>query len=264
MGLVEGKRPRRGTGYGPWRMSRPLPPPLPPESRTVGQVIAESLRLYGQRFWPSLALGLPVAAIDQASAGRSLTTQTLILWAGTPLLTASFVAAVLIASPGRRPLRALLAAWLVGILVFAPVPALVRFFVFPALAWLALFGLAVPVLLIERVGARAALIRARRLGLADYVHALGSLCALGIVYFVTRVMLLLLLHGQADTTTRVAAFVADLVVSLVLFLGSALLYFDQAARVVHSGSRSRRKPDADVHPALDAHGPGRADAEVEP
>jgi hypothetical protein len=244
-------------------MSKPLPPPLPPESRTVGQVIAESIRLYGQRFWPSLALGLSVAAIDQVSAGRSLTTQTLILWAGTPLLTASFIGAVLIATPGRRRWSTLVRALLVGMLVFAPVPALVRFFVFPALAWLALFGLAVPVVLIERVGARAALIRARQLGVADFVHALGSLCALGILYFVTRVMLLLLLHGQADTTTRVAAFVADLVISPLVFLGSALLYFDQAARVVHSVPRSRRKPDADVHPAVDAHRSGRADAEVE-
>jgi hypothetical protein len=244
-------------------VSKPLPPPLPPETRTVGQVIAESIRLYGHRFWPSLALGLPVAVIDQVSAGRSLTTQTLILWVGAPLLTAAFIGAVLLVAPGRRPLRALTEAFLVGLLVFAPVPALFRFFVLPALAWLALFGLAVPVVLIEGIGLRPALIRARQLGRADYVHALGSLCALGIVYFITRVMLLLLLHGQADTATRIAAFAADLVVSPLVFLGSALLYFDQAARVVHSTPRSRRS-NADLHPALDADGAGRPDAEVEP
>jgi len=171
---------------------------------------------------------------------------------------------VLLVAPGRRPPRALVTSLLIGLVVFAPVPALVRFFVFPALAWLALFGLAVPVVLIEGIGARAALIRARHLALADYVHALGSLCALGIIYFITRVMLLLLLHGQADTATRVAAFVADLVISPLVFLGAALLYYDQAARVVHSVPRSRRKPDADLHPALDADGAGRPDAEVEP
>jgi hypothetical protein len=211
-------------------VSKPLPPPLPPETRTVGQVIAESIRLYGHRFWPSLALGLSVAAIDQASAGRSLQTQTLLLWAGMPLLTASYVGAVLLAAPGPRPPGRLVTAFLIGLVVFAPVPALFRFFLFPALAWLALFGLAVPIVLIEGIGVRSALIRARQLALADYVHALGSLCALGIVYFITRVMLLLLLHGQADAATRVAAFVADLVISPLLFLGSALLYFDQAAR----------------------------------
>jgi hypothetical protein len=247
-------------------VSKPLPPPLPPETRTVGQLIGESIRLYGHRFWPSLALGLSMAAIDQVSAGRSLTTQTLILWAGTPLLTASYIGAVLLVAPGRRPPRALVTALLIGLVVFAPVPALVRFFIFPALAWLALFGLAVPVVLIEGIGARSALIRARQLALADYVHALGSLCALGIIYFITRVMLVLLLRGQADTATRVSAFVADLVISPLIFLGSALLYYDQAARVVHSSSRSSRirRTNADLHPALDADGAGRPDAEVEP
>ena len=42
------------------RPKEPLPPPLPPETRPVGQLIAESMRLYGRRFWPSLALGLPI------------------------------------------------------------------------------------------------------------------------------------------------------------------------------------------------------------
>ena len=38
------------------RVSRDqLPPPLPPETRTVGQLVAESVRLYGDNFWPSLA-----------------------------------------------------------------------------------------------------------------------------------------------------------------------------------------------------------------
>jgi hypothetical protein len=135
--------------------------------------------------------------------------------------------------------------------------------VLPALAWLALFGVAVPAAAYERLGFRESLIRGRRLGAADYVHELGSLCAVSIVYFVTRVMLLLLLRGQADTTERVASFLSDLVLSPLLFLGAALLYFDQAARVVDSVSRKKRRPDAGLHPAVDAHGSGRPDAEVE-
>src|SRR6266699_3679948 len=122
-------------------VSKPLPPPLPPETRTVGQVIAESIRLYGHRFWPSLALGLPVGVIDQVSAKHSLTAQTLILWAGAPLLTAAYIGAVVLVAPGRRPPRAFVKSFLIGLVVFAPVPALLRFFVLPALAWLALFGL---------------------------------------------------------------------------------------------------------------------------
>src|SRR5436309_531418 len=45
-----------------------LPPPLPPETRTVGQLVAEAIRLYGARFWPSLALGIGPALLGIAAA----------------------------------------------------------------------------------------------------------------------------------------------------------------------------------------------------
>ena len=73
-----------------------------------------------------------------------------------------------------------------------------------------------------------------RLARADYVHALGSLATLVIVFVLTRLVLLLLLHGQANATARIAAFLADLVISPVILVGAALLYFDQAARVRYS------------------------------
>ena len=47
-------------------------------------------------------------------------------------------------------------------------------------------------------------------------------------------MLVLLLHGQANATARIAAFLADLVISPLILVGAALLYFDQAARVRYS------------------------------
>jgi len=244
-------------------VTKPLPPPLPPAERTAGQVVAEAIRLYGSRFWACLVLGLPIAVITQVSAGFSLTVQTLILWAAAPFLTAAYVRAIVIAAPAPLPRRWLIRAFAVGLLVFLPVPALVRLYVLPAIAWLALFGLAVPATAHERLGFRDALARGRRLAAADFVHALGSLCALAIVYFITRIMLLLLLHGQADAAIRTAAFLADLVLSPLVFLGAALLYVDQAARVVDSGTRPRRR-DADLHPALDAHRSGRPDAEIEP
>ena len=247
-------------------MPRPLPPPLPPAQRTSGQVVAESIRLYGSRFWPALALGLPIAVSSQVSAGGSVTVQAIVLWATTPLVTAAYLGAIVLAAPAPLPPGALRRGLIVGILVFLPVPALILLYVLPALAWLALFGLSVPAAVHEGLGFRRALTRGRRLAAADFVHALGSLCAAAIVYFVTRTMLLLLLQGQADTTIRTAAFLADLVVSPLLFLAAALLYFDQAARVVDSGSRrtTRRRRDADLHSVVDAHGAGRPDPEVEP
>lgn len=246
--------------------TKELPPPLPPAERTVGQLVAESMRLYGRRFWPSLVLGLPIAAVTLISVHHTLTAQMLVLWFATPFLTAAYVLAVRLASPEPFERAALLRAFAVGIVVFLPVPLLVRVYVLPALAWLAFFGLAVPAAAHEGLGFRDSLVRGRRLASADYVHALGSLCALAIVYFITRLMLLLLLHGQADAAVYAAAFVADLVVSPLLFLGPALLYFDQRARVVDSVPRETRKRrrDAGLHPAVDAHGSGRPDAEVEP
>jgi hypothetical protein len=243
-------------------MPKELPPPLPPAERTVGQLVAESMRLYGRRFWPSLALGVPIALLDELSWGRSTDAQTLLLWAWTPLLVASMIGAVAIAGDIRRDRLPL--AFAVGVLVFAPVPLLLRLYLLPALAWLALFGLAVPAVLYEGASFRDALIRGRRLASADYVHAFGSLCALAIVTGLSQGMLFLLLHGQADAELRVAGFLAALVVSPLIFLGTALLYFDQAARVVDSKPREkRRSPDAGLHPAVDAHRAGRADAEVE-
>ena len=244
-------------------MPKELPPPLPPKERTVGQVVAESIRLYGHRFWPALVLGLPIAAITQVSAGQSLTAQMLVLWAATPFLTAAYVRAIVLASPEPLERDALVRAFAVGVLVFLPVPVLVRLYVLPALAWLALFGLAVPAAAHERLGFRDALARGRRLAAADYVHALGSLCALAIVYFVTRAMLGVLLHGQADAEVRTAAFIADLVISPLVFIGPALALLRPSRPRRDSGLREKRRPDAGLHPAVDAHRSGRPDAEVE-
>ena len=99
--------------------------------------------------------------------------------------------------------------------------------------------------------------RGRQLGLADYAHALGSLCALVVVVGVAANVLGGLLRSQSDTGLRIAVFLSDLVLSPLLYLGSALLYVDQAARLIS-------RQDAGLHPALDADPAGRSDAQVEP
>jgi hypothetical protein len=245
-----------------------LPPPLPPEDRTVGQLVAETIRLYGRRFWRALPLGLSLAVTGQVIAGRSIWAQVVLLWAAAPLLTASYVGASAIALDARPSRRSVVTALVVGTLVFLPAPVLMTLFLLPAVAWLALFGLAVPVAVVEGAGIRESLARARRLGAADYVHALGSLATLAIVFVLTALVLGFLLQGQGEQTARVAAFLAALVLGPMLFLGASLLYDDQAARLIRSTSlrrpRRKRRRNADLHHADDAHGAGRADAEVEP
>jgi hypothetical protein len=239
------------------------PEALPPEVRPVGQVIAESLRRYGDSFWRVLPLGLPIAVTNQVSAGRSFWMQVAILAAATPLLTAAYVGACFIVTGARPTKRVVARAFGAGVLVILPVPVLILVYVLPGLAWLAFVGLVVPVVLVERTSLRAGFARAVKLARADYVHALGSLAAATIVFGVTKIMLILLLRGTADAAERIALFLADLVLSPVLFLVPALLYFDQAARAVESAPRSRRRRHGDIHPALESDVTGRADAEVE-
>jgi hypothetical protein len=69
------------------------------------------------------------------------------------------------------------------------------------------------------------------LGRADPVHAVAGLATLSLVFGLSRYALLVLIHTQGNQTQDVAAVLADLVLSPLLYVGSALLYLDQAARV---------------------------------
>jgi hypothetical protein len=224
------------------------PPALPPETRTIGQLVAETVRLYGRRFFPALVLGVPLALLNQAylaridpaeaadQAGRAITTD---LWflvalyaAAAPVLSLAYAAAVVLAGESvRPPLGVWATAVVAGTIVFLPAAFLLPTIFFLGVAWLAFVGLVVPVCLIERVGILPGLRRALALGRVDYVHAFGALATFALVYWLTRTALVLLLREQADNTIRTAAFLGDLVLSPLLFLGPALLYADQAARL---------------------------------
>jgi hypothetical protein len=151
-----------------------------------------------------------------------------------------------------------------AVLIYLPFPALRAVFILPGIAWFALVGLAVPVAMVEGLGFRDALVRGRRLAVADYAHALGSLAALVVVVGVAATTLSALLHSQGDNGQRIAVVISDLVLSPMLFIGAALLYLDQSARVGSDASDRRRRRDAHFHPPVDADAAGRHDAQVEP
>jgi hypothetical protein len=236
-----------------------LPSPLPPAERTVGQLVAETIRAYGGNFWRVLPLGIPIAASSQISLGYDANVQTVVLFAFTPLIALAYVYACHLILNTRPTV----VAYLTAVLIFAPVPLLVRAAVLPAVAWLALFGLAPAAAMVERLGFRAALGRGRQLGTADYVHALGSLAALVIVVAFSELTLIALLRSQGDNGQRIAHALADIVLSPLLYLGGALLYTDQAARVGSGRPHRRSRRDADLHPPLDADPTGRPDPQVE-
>jgi hypothetical protein len=190
------------------------------------------VRFYGENFVRCLVLGVPPAFLAVVTANVSKTLELLL--APTvygALLSASLVAACVILLGRRPPARRLVAAGVVGWSVFAPVPFLVVAFVLPALAWLAAVGLVVPVLVAEDLPVRAGFRRAWQLARADYVHALGSLATLAIVVGLTQIMLVFILRGAGGAAIDVAVVLANIVVSPILFIGTALLYGDQAARV---------------------------------
>jgi len=232
----------------------------------VGQLVAESLRLYGARFWPSLALGIGPALLGIAAAELGDPARiVVVLAAGPVLLSASYARAVALVrpvAPGH-----VVVALAVGVLAFLPL-CVSRLWIFPgiyllALGWLALFVLSVPAALVERRGFADALRRGIQLARVDYVHALGSLATLVITTFLTGLVLFFALREASDQAIRVAGLLAILVLSPVFMLGASVLYLDQSARV-ESGTRTRRKRNADLHPSVEPDVAGRPDPEVEP
>jgi hypothetical protein len=245
------------------RVNEPLPPPLPHATRPIGQLIAESMRLYGRRFWPSLALGLgPAVTAVGAKVIPGWWDLVFVLTVGAVLMTASCIGGVLLAANEPPVRRRIAVAAVVGWALFVPAIFLWSVLILPAVVWFGLFGLAVPAALLEGRGPLASVRRGFQLAWADPIHAVGSLAALVIVSFLTATMLFVLLRGGSQIALSSAAFVSLVVISPLLFLGAGLLYFDQAARLA-SGTRTRRR-DADLHHAHEPDRPGRPDPEGEP
>jgi hypothetical protein len=209
-------------------MAEPRPAALPPAQRTVGQLVAETIRLYGDHFWLGVGMGLPFLLIDVVSLNRSVLVQTVVAWVLGPLVCAAYVRACMLVTGAPWSWRALA----IALVVYLPFPVLLRIYVLPGIVWFGLIGLSVPAYLDGKAdGIAAALRRGIDLGRADLVHAIGGLATLCIVYGVSRGALLVLLHTQGDQAQKIAISVSDIVLSPILCLGGALLYFDQQARL---------------------------------
>ena len=219
----------------------------------MGQVVAEAIALYQRNFWRALALGIPVAVADQVIADRSFGERIVLLVAASPAFSLAYAAACALRQDEQPPARTWAVAVGVGVVTFLPAAALFSWFAILSILWLGLAGHAVPAVMAERLGPPAALRRTVELARADYVHAAGSFATLALLFGLTRLALGLLLSSQADATVRVSIFLADLVISPLLFLGAAIVYVDLAARVGLSRDDRRRLREA----ALGARPPAK-------
>ena len=215
-----------------WPMtSTPDAPRLSPAERTIGQLVAVTLRFYGDHFWVSLVLGVGPAVLTVAAVELPREERVVAFAVGWPIvMTLAFVSACFIVSGTGFGAERMATAAAVGLIVSIPVTILIRLMVLPAVLWLALVGMAVPVAVRERTGVRDSLRRGLALGRADYVHAAGTLATLVVLVVLTQLTLYQLLHGLSEQAAGVAAFLASTVITPVLFIGSALLYDDQQAR----------------------------------
>ena len=221
------------------RVERPLPAPLPPAQRTVGQLIAESIKLYGRHFMSALPLGVIVAAINQLTVGADRMVVGGILLLAAPVFSAGYAYACQLEAGRQVARRSWVTAIVVGTLIFVPAALLFPWFALAAVLWLALAGLAVPAAMYEGTPFRDSLRRGLALGRVDYVHAAGALATLVILFFLMRIGLALLLESQADNTVRTAIFLSDAVLAPLLFLGGAILYVDQEARLRSRGQQTK-------------------------
>ena len=282
---------RRGRTTPAPRRPEPRPAPLPPERRTLGQLVAETIRFYQGHFFQSLPLGISVAAITQLTFAfghrhvepRGHPPAEVVPRAEVPPRRRSrdldhagraaphrVVPRGLRARHGRAPRRPAgsRGRYGIGVLVFIPAPllaAVLGLLALPALAYLAFFAWVVPAALVEGKGFRESFKRSIRLGRADYVHALGGLATLVILFYVVRLMLALLLRGGGEITERSAVVsrrpraLADALPRL----GPAL------SRPVREGETTLRTPteggvNAEVRDAVHPDAEGDADAPGQP
>ncbi len=227
------------------KSSGPPPPPLPPATRTVGQLVAETVKLYSDRFWAVIPLGLPLAVVDQLTVGQETATSIVVFAIAAPIFSGAYAyACTLVAGHGATR-----HAWLVavgaGSVVFLPAAFLLPWFSLAAVIWLALFGFVVPAAMVEGRGLAGAFRRTIEVARGDVVHAIGGLATLVLLYGIIQRLLLQLLHSQADNTARASILLADIVLAPILFVGAALLFNDLAARV---GTTRRSRQAARLAP----------------
>jgi hypothetical protein len=223
-------------------------PPLSPTERPLrlGEVFAETIRVYGERIWFAFGLGVCVAAVISIAAviQNDAVTVAVFTW----MFAAVFAIAVRYISgdsPGaalrlvgaRAPVLFVLGLVVtlpLTIGVFDPLIGLVVAF------WMGVVGFAIPVAVTEDVSGgfvdrlARALRRSYLIGRLAYFHAVGVVAAFVIVYGVLGRMLVEALGGFADNGLVAAVLITEGFLLPFFFLGLSVLFFEQRSRAISS------------------------------
>lgn len=226
------------------------PEPVGPLDRPLrlGEVLAETTRLYGARIWAAVGLGVVTAGtfvlglvLPAAAAIALLALSLAVCWAAATRLVAGDSFGEAWAQVAVR-VPALVVFTVVATVPFALALSQQLVLVVFAVLWLAATGFAIPVSVMERPDEPLdffhrlgwLLRRSLTLARAEFLHAAGVIAALVILYLFLSAMLFGALRGFAEQAEVAAAAIAQAVLAPFFFLGLAVLYFEQRARALSS------------------------------
>ena len=217
--------------------------PPPDRPLKLGELLAETVRLYGDRIWAALGLG---AFVGSALLLTAATPELVDILVFALVFTATYAAAArIVIGDGFGEAWAQVAVRLPILLVLTVIVSIPfalalsqLLLLVVAVAWLAVTGFSIPVAMLEddrdetwfgRLG--HSLTRSLELARAEYLHALGVAAALVLLFLLLGFYLGAALGGVAEVSSAVAAVLVRLVLAPLFFLGFAVLYFDQRARI---------------------------------
>jgi hypothetical protein len=219
----------------------------PDRPLALGELLSETVRIYTQRPWAAIGLGLVEGgAYLLAALTPNLLDVLLIALAFTLIFGAAarlVSGDTFVESWAQVGLRVPVLIVLTFVVAVPSVIALTYLFLLVVGAlWIALIGFSVPVAMLEHDAEvrnsfdriAYSLLRSIRLARTEYLHALGVIAALIITYLVLGVLLSIALVGFADNGRVIASALVQVVLAPFFFLGLSILYFEQRARAAVS------------------------------
>jgi hypothetical protein len=209
----------------------------------LSELLAETVRLYGHRFGAAIGIGIPSGAAFLATLATPTPLDVVILalaftlsYAAAARVTAGDPLVEAFAQAGLRAPVLLVLTLVVAVPFVLAVTQL--FLVVLGVAWLGLMCFSIPVAMLEqdpearswfeRIG--FALSRSVALARVEYLHAVGIVAALVLLYVVLGIVLATALVGFAENGREIAVAISQVLLAPVFFFGLSVLYYEQKVR----------------------------------